>query len=87
MDQVLGETLRGMAAQGAPAPITADQIKEAVDTMPARRSPGLDHWTVQQLKGLPAEAWVSLALILNQVEAQGRWPAALRGGGTISLPQ
>ena len=85
MDEVLGQTLRGMAAQGAPAPLTAEQIKEAVDTMPARRSPGLDHWTVQQLKGLPAEAWVSLALILNQVEREGRWPAALRGAKIVFL--
>ena len=28
MDEVLAQTLRGMAAQGAPAPLTAEQIKE-----------------------------------------------------------
>ena len=85
MDQALARSLREMAAQGAPTPLTAEQVREAVDTMPARRSPGLDHWTVQQLKGLPAEAWVSLALILNRVEAEGRWPAALRGAKVVFL--
>ena len=71
MDVELRDLLRGFAReQGVPA-LTAVQVAKAVATMPARRAAGLDHWTVQQLRGQPGEAWDSMPLILNAIEERG----------------
>ena len=55
-DEVLRGSLEVMAQGSHVTPLTADQLRDAVEPMPGRKAAGLDHWAVQQLKGQPQEA-------------------------------
>ena len=55
-------------------PIEGRTLQEAVRRLTRRKAQGLDHWTVEQLQCLPAEAWPSMAAILNRIEEIGEWP-------------
>ena len=66
-------------------PIEGHILQEAVRKLTRTKAQGLDHWTVEQLQCLPAEAWPSMAAILNRIEEVGEWPAALAGAKIVFL--
>ena len=42
--------LRTLAGQGNLDPITPDQVREGIRTMPRRKACGIDHWSVEELQ-------------------------------------
>ena len=66
-------------------PIGGEHLQEAVRHLTRRKARGVDHWSVEQLQTLPAEAWTSMAIILNRIEEEGVWPHALAGAKIVFL--
>ena len=61
------------------APITGADVHEACQRA-AKTAGGVGGWTPADWHMLSSEACAALALLLNNVEGTGRWPASLRTG-------
>ena len=55
--------------------------------MAARKAPGLDGWTVAELRLLPAWWHERVAHVLEAVERAGRWPETARQPAGLLLPK
>ena len=70
-------------------PLTAERLRVSLRDVKQSAS-GLDSWNANELKALSnwyPEAFISLAALLNHVEATGIWPTALVSGYTTMLPK
>ncbi len=55
--------------------------------MSAHKASGPDGWTVSEFKALPGVFWEAAAVLLEQVENLGRWPAQLDHSLVALLPK
>ena len=55
-------------------PITVEQVRAAIHTIPAKAATGMDLWDSGLLRQLPKEGMAGLATLLNAVEAEALWP-------------
>ena len=55
--------------------------------MPRRKRPGLDAWTVAELRLLPDKILEWVAELFEAVEARGSWPQHLREPEGLLLPK
>ena len=67
--------LREEAIQQDPmGTITADMVRAAIGTIPAKAATGMDLWDAGLLRQLPQEGMKALADLLMAIEADALWP-------------
>ena len=72
-----------------------DELKRIISKMKSDTAPGLDGWTVDDLKSLPSTCLLSLATLLQRslatllqaVETTGVWPKALSMAKVTLIPK
>ena len=67
--------------------INVDEVKYALKLMGARKAPGIDGITTEQLKALDEESIVVLTEICNQIYSTGHIPEDLRHSVFIKIPK
>ncbi len=74
------------AAVASPLPkLSWEKLRRAVNRYPPHKAGGPDQWQVQDLKGLPDDAFKHLATLLEVVEATGVWPVGLTGATVVKV--
>ncbi|CAK0863527.1 unnamed protein product, partial [Prorocentrum cordatum] len=68
-------------------PWTGDVVSWLLRKMPRRKKPGLDAWTVSELRLLPAQLCGWIAQMFEAVEAVGGWPRELVEAEDLLLPK
>ena len=81
------QALDGLPAFPDRVPWTADLVGWLLRQMPKRKKPGLDGWTVSELRLLPTELHGWIAALFEEVEAIGRWPRELAEPEGLLLPK
>ena len=69
------------------APWTAEMVGWLLRHMPRRKKPGLDAWTIGELRLLPVELRAWIADLLEEVEESGAWPQELAEPEGLLLPK
>ena len=67
-------------------PLTGRRLRRALMRMHPS-APGLDGWSLEDLRALPDQLLEWLADLLREVERQGRWPLRLAEGYTALIPK
>ena len=81
------QELDGLPAFPERVPWTAELVGWLLRQMPKRKKPGLDHWTVGELRLLPNELHGWIADLFEEVEESGRWPQDLAEAEGLLLPK
>ena len=79
--------LDGLPPFPARTPWTAGMVRALLRKMPRRKKPGLDAWTVAELRLLPDALLGWIAELFEAVEARGAWPQHLREPEGLLLPK
>ena len=67
------------------APLTDEEVAQAVARLPLRRAPGPDDWTGAEPRLWPGRPISALAALLRKVEELGRWPDGLWAAEVVLL--
>ena len=67
--------------------ITVDEVKYALRLMGARKAPGIDGITTEQLRALDEESIVVLTEICNSIYTTGHIPADMKHSVFIKIPK
>eukprot|EP00662_Eupelagonemidae_sp_cell21_P057404 gene57404-biopygen32076 len=67
--------------------LTGADLRATLARMPSRQAGGMEGWRVRELKALPEPLLDALAEVLNEVERQGAWPAALERALVTLIPK
>ncbi|CAK0862848.1 unnamed protein product [Prorocentrum cordatum] len=81
------QALDGLPAFPERAPWTAETVSSLLRRMPRRKKPGLDGWTVKELRLLPPELHGWIAELFEEIEACGSWPSELVEPEGLLLPK
>lgn len=81
------QTLDGLPPFPERVPWTGGLVRALLRRMPRRKKPGLDAWTVAELRLLPDELLEWVAELFEAVEARGAWPQHLREPEGLLLPK
>ena len=68
-------------------PITGPHVRDALRRMKTGKATGADGWRPHELAALPVPWTDQLAVFLNEWEAQGSWPGALRNSLIALVPK
>ena len=68
-------------------PLQGSLLWDIATHLPLAKAQGLDAWSPADLRALPRAAYDDLALVLDQIEAEGKWPQGLRGAIVALLPK
>lgn len=77
----------GLPPFPARSPWTAGSVRAILRRMAARKKPGLDAWTVSELRLVPDALLGWIAELLEEVEAAGEWPRQLCEPEGLLLPK
>ena len=69
------------------APWTAELVLSILKRMALHKAPGLDGWTVDELRLLPPALLEWIAELFESVERTGRWPEELCQPEGLLLPK
>ena len=81
------QALDGLPVFPERVPWSAEFVGWLLRQMPKRKKPGLDGWTVGELRLLPMELHGWIAALFEEVEALGRWPRELAEPEGLLLPK
>ena len=84
-----GEAAKLAASAQLPSiqPLDADELKRILSMMKRDTAPGLDGWTVGDLKSLSKSCPQLLATLINEVDETGTWPRALSMAEVTLIPK
>ena len=68
-------------------PLGATDLKGILSKMNSDTAPGLDGWTVTDLKMLPDSCLSTLAILMQAIENTGKWPQALSIAKVTLIPK
>ena len=68
-------------------PWTADLVRAVLQGMAKSKAPGLNGWTVAELRLIPPELLEWIAELFETVKRTGQWPAALSQPEGLLLPK
>ena len=81
------QPLRGLPPFPNVPSIHAEDVRAVLRAAPLGRCPGLDDWSVEELRLWPEHLHEALAALLRVVEEEGRWPVRLGGAEVVLLPK
>ncbi|CAK0848334.1 unnamed protein product [Prorocentrum cordatum] len=87
VDEEWQQELDGLPPFPDRTPWTADLLAGLFRHVPRRKKPGLDAWTIGELRLLPTEMLELVAELFEEVEAQGAWPRELVEPEGLLLPK